>query len=73
MGVIDAFLREFGADAIAFVDFMFRQNRVALLMPEQRALRNDERVLRRRYSLKRNGATVRTRQGYFAPKKQSAR
>jgi hypothetical protein len=46
------------ADAIAFVDFMFRQNRVALLMPEQRALRNDERALRRRYSLKRSGATV---------------
>lgn len=46
------------ADAIAFVDFMFRQNRVGLLEPEQRALRADERVLRRRYRLNRDGKTV---------------
>jgi hypothetical protein len=46
------------ADGIAFVDWMFRQNRVALLVPEQRALRNDERALRRRYRLKRDGKTV---------------
>src|SRR4051812_49402770 len=46
------------ADAIAFVDFMFKQNRVALLAPEKRALRNDERMLRRRYSLSRSGQAV---------------
>jgi hypothetical protein len=46
------------ADALAFVDFMFRQDRVALLGPEQRALREDGRRLRRRFRLKRNGNTV---------------
>ena len=46
------------ADALAFVDFMFIQNRVALLDPEQRALRNDRRALRRCYRLSRDGQTV---------------
>lgn len=46
------------ADALAFIDFMFRQNRVALLAPEIRALRDDDRLLRRRYRLKRSGAAV---------------
>ncbi len=43
------------ADAMAFIDFMFRQNRVGLLGPEQRALRSDFRALRRRFRLKRDG------------------
>jgi hypothetical protein len=46
------------ADALGFVDFMFRQNRVGLLDPEQRALRRDERALRRRFKLKRRGDSV---------------
>lgn len=46
------------ADAIAFIDFMFRQNRMALLKPESRALRDDERALRRRFRLSRDGQTV---------------
>lgn len=46
------------ADALAFVEFMFQQNRVALLVPEQRALRGDAKRLRRRYRLKRDGGTV---------------
>lgn len=46
------------ADALAFVDFMFRQNRVALLEPEQRALRADQKALRRRFWLKRTGASI---------------
>ncbi len=47
------------ADALAFIDFMFQQNRVALLKPEVRALREDARMLRRRYRLARNGGEVR--------------
>lgn len=47
------------ADAMAFVDFMFLQNRLALLDPEQQALRNDSRAIHRRYRLKRQGAVVR--------------
>jgi len=47
------------ADAIAFIDFMFRQNRVGLLAPEQRALRADARVLRRRFRLKRHEGKIR--------------
>lgn len=46
------------ADAMAFIDFMFRQNRVGLLPPEQRALRADVRVLRRRFRLKRHGKNI---------------
>ncbi len=46
------------ADALGFIEFMFRQNRVALLPPELRALSQDERRLRRRYRLKRQGDTL---------------
>lgn len=46
------------ADAMAFLKFMKRQDRVALLPPEQRAVRDDERVLRRRFRLKKHGETV---------------
>lgn len=41
------------ADALAFIDFMLRQDRVALLPPEQQALRGDGAMLRRRFRLKR--------------------
>lgn len=46
------------ADALAFVDFMFKQNRVGLLDPEQKALRMDARALRRRYRLSRQSGSV---------------
>ncbi len=46
------------ADALAFVDFMFKQNRVGLLDPEQRALKRDGKALRRVYRLKRQGESV---------------
>ena len=46
------------ADALGFVDFMFKQNRVGLLDLEQRALRRDARTLRRRYRLARQGESV---------------
>lgn len=47
------------ADALAFLKFMERQDRVALLPPEQRAVRDDARALRRRFRLKRAGDKVR--------------
>jgi hypothetical protein len=46
------------ADALAFVDFMFRQERVGLLDNERAALKGDARVLRRRFRLRRAGDTV---------------
>lgn len=46
------------ADALAFVDFMFHQERVGLLDNERRALQGDERALRRRFRLKRKGEEV---------------
>ncbi len=46
------------ADALAFIEFMFRQDRVGLLPLEQRALRADERELRRRFRLKRQDGKV---------------
>lgn len=46
------------ADAMAFVDFMFRQDRIALLPPEHEALRHDQRTLRRRFRLKRRQRLV---------------
>lgn len=46
------------ADALAFLDFMQRQERLALLAPEQRALSADARPLKRRFRLKREGQTV---------------
>jgi hypothetical protein len=46
------------ADALAFVDFMFRQERVGLLESERSALRGDARALKRRFRLRRAGETV---------------
>ena len=46
------------ADALAFVDFMFRQERVGLLDNERRALRSDARALRRRFRLRRQGESI---------------
>jgi len=46
------------ADALAFADYMLRQNRIALLAPEFAALRRDSRHLRRLYSLLRSGEAV---------------
>lgn len=46
------------ADALAFIEFMLRQDRVALLPPEQQALRGDGKMLRRRYRLKRKDGMV---------------
>jgi hypothetical protein len=46
------------ADAMAFVDFMFQQDRVGLLVNERLALRGDARALSRRFRLKRNGAAI---------------
>lgn len=46
------------ADALGFVDFTLRQDRVGLLPPEQRALRDDERKLRRRFRLRRADGVV---------------
>lgn len=46
------------ADALAFLKFMLKQDRIALLAPENRAVRDDARMLRRRFRLKRLGETV---------------
>lgn len=46
------------ADALTFIDFMLRQERVALLPPERQALLADRRALRRRYRLKRGEGGV---------------
>jgi hypothetical protein len=46
------------ADALAFVDFMFRQERVGLLESERTALRRDARALSRRFRLRRKGADI---------------
>ncbi len=46
------------ADALAFLDFMFRQNRVALPVTEYKALRSDQRLLRRRFRLRREGKSI---------------
>ena len=46
------------ADALAFVDFMFRQERVGLLENERSALRGDARALRRRFRLRREADAV---------------
>lgn len=50
------------ADALAFVDFMFRQERVGLLDNERTALRGDARALRRRFRLLRRGEAVSARE-----------
>ena len=46
------------ADALAFMDFLAKQERVGLLAPEREALRGDSRRLRRRYRLKVTGDAV---------------
>lgn len=46
------------ADALAFADFLSKQERVGLLAPERTALRRDERALRRRFRLRRDGDAV---------------
>lgn len=46
------------ADALAFADYLSRQERVGLLAPERTALRRDERALRRRFRLRRDGEHV---------------
>lgn len=46
------------ADALAFADYLSKQERVGLLDPERTALRRDERVLRRRFRLRRDGDTI---------------
>ena len=46
------------ADALAFVEFMSRQERVGLLDSERAALRGDARALRRRFRLRREGEQV---------------
>jgi hypothetical protein len=46
------------ADALAFVEFMSRQERVGLLDNERAALRGDARALRRRFRLRRDGEQI---------------
>ncbi|MEK7382742.1 MAG: hypothetical protein AAB262_05585 [Elusimicrobiota bacterium] len=46
------------ADAMAFIDFMSRQERIGLLDNERRALKADKRALRRRFRLKRKGEDI---------------
>lgn len=46
------------ADALAFVDFMLKQERVGLLPNERAALRRDARALTRRFRLRRKGETI---------------
>ena len=46
------------ADAHAFADFLSKQERVGLLAPERTALRRDQRALRRRFRLRRDGDAV---------------
>ncbi len=46
------------ADAMAFAEFMLKQDRLALMPPEQIALRRDSKILRKHFRLKRDGATL---------------
>jgi len=46
------------ADALAFMDFLGKQERVGLLAPERAALKGDLKRLRRRYRLRREGDSV---------------
>lgn len=50
------------ADALSFIEFMLKQNRVALLELERRALHNDARQLRRRFRLHREGGVISARE-----------
>ncbi len=46
------------ADALAFADYLAKQERVGLLAPERAALRRDARALRRRFRLRRDGDEI---------------
>ncbi len=46
------------ADAMAFTDYLAKQERVGLLAPERAALRRDARALRRRFRLRRMGDEI---------------
>ncbi len=46
------------ADALAFMDYLAKQERVGLLGPERAALRSDSSALRRRFRLRRDGESV---------------
>lgn len=53
------------ADALSFIEFMFRQVRVALLDPERKALRSDARLLKRRFSLRSEGKIITARERWM--------
>jgi hypothetical protein len=46
------------ADALAFADYLAKQERVGLLAPERTALARDAKALRRRFRLRRDGDKV---------------
>lgn len=46
------------ADALAFAEFLRRQERVGLLANEREAVDRDARALRRRYRLRRDGDSI---------------
>ncbi|UPT72641.1 MAG: hypothetical protein M0D55_11830 [Elusimicrobiota bacterium] len=46
------------ADALAFADYLAKQERVGLLGPERTALARDAKALRRRFRLRRDGDKV---------------
>ena len=46
------------ADALAFAEYLAKQERVGLLAPERTALRRDARALRRRFRLRRVGDEI---------------
>lgn len=46
------------ADALAFADYLSKQERVGLLEPERNALRRDSSALRRRFRLRRDGDAI---------------
>ena len=46
------------ADALAFTDYLAKQERVGLLAPERAALARDARALRRRFRLRREGDAI---------------
>ena len=46
------------ADALAFTDFLMRQERVGLLDNERSACESDARALRRRFRLRRDGPSI---------------
>ncbi len=46
------------ADALAFTEYLAKQERMGLLAPERVALRHDASALRRRFRLRRVGAEI---------------